>query len=65
MSRIELTTGELFLRLGPTPRSRSVRADRLFRRLRCEEEEALAQSMLAAPRRLKPEISSPEGEDKA
>ncbi|MBB5518708.1 hypothetical protein [Amphiplicatus metriothermophilus] len=65
MSRIELTTGELFLRLGPTPRSRSARADRLFRRLRSEEEEALAQSMLTAPRRLKPNLSSSEDEDKA
>ncbi|GAB4516382.1 MAG: hypothetical protein Kow00133_00090 [Amphiplicatus sp.] len=65
MSRIELTTGELFLRLGPTPRSRSVRADRLFRRLRSEDEEALAQSMLTAPRRLRPKLPLPEGEDKA
>lgn len=52
MSRIDLSTGELFLRLGPTPRSRSARADTLFRRLRSDEEQELAQSLLKAPRKL-------------
>ncbi len=54
MSRIDLSTGELFLRLGSTPRSRSARADKLFRRLRSEEEQELAQSLAKAPRRITP-----------
>jgi hypothetical protein len=37
MNRIKPTTGELFLRLGATPRIRSARADRLFRKLRAED----------------------------
>ncbi|MEQ8179878.1 MAG: hypothetical protein RIC52_18035 [Amphiplicatus sp.] len=54
MSRIDLSTGELFLRLGSTPRSRSARADKLFRRLRSEEEQELAQSLAKAPRKVTP-----------
>ncbi|MEQ1930851.1 MAG: hypothetical protein ABL957_10000 [Parvularculaceae bacterium] len=47
MSRIDLsTTRELFLRLGATPRSRSARADKLFRRLRAEDSEALVDALL-------------------
>ena len=34
MSRMEATKQDLFLRLGTTSQSRSVRADALFRRLR-------------------------------
>jgi hypothetical protein len=37
MSRIDISTRELFLRLGATPRARSARADQLFRRLRTED----------------------------
>jgi hypothetical protein len=49
MSRIDLSTQELFLRLGSTPRTRSARADSLFRRLRTEEAKEIAQSMFIAP----------------
>ncbi len=34
MSRSTLSTQQLFLSLGSTPRTRSVRADQLFRKLR-------------------------------
>jgi len=52
MSRIDLSTYELFLRLGTTPRSRSARADKLFRRLRSEEEQEIIGSMTKAPARV-------------
>jgi hypothetical protein len=52
MSRIDLSTRELFLRLGATPLSRSARADRLFRRLRTEEAEALVDQLLKPAARL-------------
>ncbi|NJO33624.1 MAG: hypothetical protein HC869_11250 [Rhodospirillales bacterium] len=52
MSRIDITAGELYLRLGATPRSRSARADKLFRKLRSEEQDALSQAMLKPPRKL-------------
>lgn len=54
MSRIDITTHDLFLRLGSTPRTRSARADKLFRRLRSEEEQEIAQSLLKAPARISP-----------
>lgn len=56
MSRIDLSTRELFLRLGATPRSRSARADKLFRRLRAEEAEPILEGLLKAPAR--PEIGA-------
>lgn len=52
MSRIDLSTHELFLRLGATPRSRSARADKLFRRLRSEEQQEIVEAMTKAPKRL-------------
>jgi hypothetical protein len=52
MSRIDITTHDLFLRLGSTPRTRSARADKLFRRLRSEEEQEIAHSLLKAPARI-------------
>jgi hypothetical protein len=54
MSRIDLSTHELFLRLGSTPRTRSARADKLFRRLRSEEQQELAESLKKAPARVAP-----------
>jgi len=51
MSRIDLSTRDLFLRLGATPRSRSARADKLFRRLRAEESAGLIDGLLKAPAR--------------
>ena len=59
MSRIDITASELFLRLGATPRSRSARADKLFRRLRSEEQDAIAEALLKAPAavRVKPRVA--------
>lgn len=52
MSRIDLSTRDLFLRLGPTPHSRSARADKLFRKLRSDEEEKVIEGLLKAPARV-------------
>ncbi|MFQ5562913.1 MAG: hypothetical protein ACE5FO_05025 [Parvularculaceae bacterium] len=52
MSRLDLTTHQLFLKLGQTARSRSTRADALFRRLRRAEQEKLSQALTAAPKRV-------------
>ncbi len=52
MSRIDLSTREIFLRLASTPRTRSARADQLFRRLRNEEAEAVVEALLKAPARI-------------
>ncbi|HOP19983.1 MAG TPA: hypothetical protein PK585_07865 [Amphiplicatus sp.] len=52
MSRMDLSTYDLFLRLGTTPRTRSARADQLFRRLRSEEEQEIMDSIAKAPTRL-------------
>lgn len=52
MSRMEITTQELFLRLGTTSQSRSARADALFRRLRDQEQEKLSSDLMRSPRRV-------------
>lgn len=52
MGRMDVTTQELFLRLGTTSQSRSVRADALFRRLRDQEQEDVANQLSKAPARL-------------
>lgn len=52
MSRMDVTTQELFLRLGTTSLSRSTRADALFRRLRSTEQEQLSSDLLRAPKRI-------------
>ena len=46
MSRIDISTRELFLRLASTPQARSARADKLFRRLRSEEAEAIVDALM-------------------
>lgn len=50
MSRTEVTTQDLFLRLGPTWRSRSARADALFRQLRTQQNDGDAAEQLASVR---------------
>ncbi|MEL7491113.1 MAG: hypothetical protein AAGJ73_10360 [Pseudomonadota bacterium] len=50
MSRMNLSTQDLFLRLGATPRTRTVRADQLFRKLRDDEAIDL-ESLLTKPPR--------------
>lgn len=52
MSRMDVTTQELFLRLGTTSMSRSTRADALFRRLRTTEQDQLSNDLLRAPKRV-------------
>ena len=49
---MDVTTQELFLRLGTTSQSRSARADALFRRLRHAEQEQLSADLMRAPKRL-------------
>lgn len=50
MSRLDVTTQELFLRLDKNSRSRSAKADALFRRLRLEREDQIADALMRAPR---------------
>jgi len=52
MSRLDVTTQELFLRLDNNSRSRSAKADALFRRLRLEREDQIADALMRAPRSL-------------
>lgn len=49
MSRVNLSTQELFLRLGTTPRTRTVRANQLFRKLRDSEDDQVDFTQLATP----------------
>jgi hypothetical protein len=57
VSRIDISTHDLFLRLGATPVRRSARADELFRRLRNEEEKELVEALRRAPHRLRPRLN--------
>ena len=52
MSRLDVTTQELFLSLDKTSQSRSAKADALFRRLRLEREDQIADALMRAPRAL-------------
>ena len=52
MSRLEVTTQELFLQLDKNSRSRSAKADAVFRRLRLEREDQIADALMRAPRAL-------------
>ncbi len=56
MSRMNISTEDLFLRLGSTPRLRSSRADSLFRRLRSGEQTELMKSILRAPQKIEPKL---------
>lgn len=56
MSRIDISTEELFLRLGSTPRLRSSRADSLFRRLRGDERSELMKAILRPPQTIEPNL---------
>ena len=50
MSKLDTTTQDLFQRLGPTSRTRSAKADALFRRLRLEQADQIAEALSRAPR---------------
>ncbi len=52
MGRMNLSTTDLFLKLGATPRTRSIRAEQLFRKLRGEEAIDLEELLTKAPRRV-------------
>ncbi|GJL91368.1 hypothetical protein [Hyphococcus sp.] len=65
MSRIDVTTQELFLRLGDTSQSRSTRADAVFRRLRSMENDQLTADLFGAPKRLSPSVAQPRETPKA
>jgi len=55
MSRLDLTTQELLLRLGPTSHARSAKAELLFRRLRLEKQDQIADALMRAPKLLGPD----------
>ena len=52
VSKLDVTTQELFLRLGATSQLRRSRADALFRRLRFDKQDQIAEALTRAPRRL-------------
>ncbi|NOX95117.1 MAG: hypothetical protein GXP04_08480 [Alphaproteobacteria bacterium] len=52
MSKLNVTTQDLFLRLGATSMTRSTKADALFRRLRFNEQDQIASVLTGAPRRI-------------
>lgn len=56
MSKIDVTTQDLFQRLGPTSQSRSARAEALFRRLRFDRSDQIADALSRAPRRVEPSV---------
>jgi hypothetical protein len=62
MSRIEISTRDLFLRLGATPGARSERADRLFRRLRGAEGQAIIDAITRPAQRVEAPAQADEKE---
>ncbi len=52
MSKLDITTQDLFLRLGATSLTRSAKADALFRRLRFDEQSQIQKSLSRAPKRM-------------
>ncbi len=52
VSKLDVTTQELFQRLGTTSQLRRSRADALFRRLRFDKQDQIADALMRAPRRL-------------
>lgn len=58
MSKHDVTTQDLLRRLGPTSRSRSAKADALFRRLRMADAEKIAEAISGAPAVVRPNIDN-------
>ncbi|MEM9495878.1 MAG: hypothetical protein AAGA09_07730 [Pseudomonadota bacterium] len=52
MSRLDVTKRDLLHKLGGTSQSRSVRADVLFRKLRLNQVDQVADALARAPRRI-------------
>ncbi len=52
MSKMEITTQDLLLRLGSTSHLRSARAEALFRRLRFDKQDQISDALMRAPRRM-------------
>ena len=50
MSKMDVTTQDLLLQLGPTSHTRSAKADAVFRRLRLEDANQIADKLMRAPR---------------
>ncbi|MEM8936888.1 MAG: hypothetical protein AAGC77_10820 [Pseudomonadota bacterium] len=57
MSRLDVTTQDLFLRLGSTSRSRSARADEVFRRLRSDEAAGIAEALMKPASQIRKPLS--------
>jgi plasmid maintenance system killer protein len=60
MSKLDVTTQELFLRLGTTSRTRSAKADAVFRRLRMEDASHLTEKLMRAPKKVEASQLSPD-----
>jgi len=52
MSKLDVTTQDLFLRLGATSLTRSAKADALFRRLRFDEQDQIKGALSRGARRI-------------
>lgn len=50
MSKMDTTTQDLFLRLGNTAQSRRARAEAMFRRLRFNKDDQIADALARTPR---------------
>lgn len=50
MSKMDTTTQDLFLRLGATAQSRRARAEAMFRRLRFNKDDQIAEALERTPR---------------
>lgn len=50
MSKIDITTHDLFMRLGGTSQLRRARADAVFRRLRIEQRDQIADALARGAR---------------
>ena len=52
MSKIDISVGDLFMKLGATPASRSAKASSLFRRLRAEDEREIQKALMRGAARI-------------
>ncbi len=57
MSRVNQTTQQLFLKLGATERTRSTKADALFRRLRKTDQEKLSETLNSSAKRFEDAVA--------
>ncbi len=64
MSKIELTTQDIFQRLATTSHSRSARAEALFRRLRFTKQDQITDALMRAPQMLDASVIDEVEEDR-